>query len=132
MEWGHHEYSRLLGVEELWCGRLEALLCGLRSRFVDHMSFFDFVRGFLRQDMDRDLDDGFRAVFSALRDLTPGFHSATSSVVETHIGTLHRDVSSILTHLDGRLADSAFQPSVKTSSDPLGPGIVLPPSYRIV
>lgn len=67
------DYRLRLGIEEQWRGGLEALLPGLCSRFVEHMSFVDSVRGFLRQDMSRYPDAYLRAIFVVLRDLTVSF-----------------------------------------------------------
>lgn len=126
------EYLRRLGAEEHQRVSLEALLCGLRIRLIDHTSLFYSVWGFLLQDMERYLDVYLRVVFAAVRSRTNGFRSATSNVVETHSATLHHDVSSILMLLDGRLAVFASEPLVMASSDPSGPGEAPPPSNCVV
>lgn len=104
VDWKHNEYCRRHDVEEQSRGSFKALLCGLCIRLVDHASLVDSVRGFPRQNMDRDLDDYLRAFFDRVSDRPASFCSATSSVVETHSETLLQDGSSIFTHLDGRLA----------------------------
>lgn len=78
--------------------------------------------------MDHDLDGNLQAVFAAVGDCTASFRFSTSSVIKTHSALLRQDVSSILTHLDSRLAASAFYPSVTPISDPLDPGAAPPPS----
>lgn len=107
---------------------MQALIRSLRSRLVYHTSFVDTVQGFLRQQMDRDLDQYLRAIFAAVGDQTAGLRSSKPNVVETHSATLRTDVSSTLTHLDGRLAALASEHSVTTSSSLLGPGEAPPPS----
>lgn len=78
--------------------------------------------------MYRYLEDYWRGILRAALDSTAGYCFATSEVVETPSATLRQDVSSIFTHLDGRLAALAFEPSAKASSDLLDPGEALPPS----
>lgn len=123
-----NEYRSRLGVEEQRRDGLEALLRGLYSDLVYHTSLVDSVRGFLRQDMDRDLNVYFQAIFASVRDRAARFRFATSNVVETHSVTLLHDVLSILMHFDGRLAALDSQSSVTMFSDLLGPGEALPPS----
>lgn len=123
-----HEYHRLLGVEEQRCGSLEVLHRSLRNHLVDHASFVDSFRGFIRQDVDHDFDVYLWVVFAVVHDRTDGFLSATSSVVETNHATLHQDVSAILTNLDSRLAASTLYPPVTTSPNPLSRGAALSPS----
>lgn len=84
------DYCRPLGVEkQRRCG-LGSLLCGLSNHLVDHTSLVDSVRGFLRKDMDHDLNIYLRAIFAAVRDHTSDFRSATSKVVDTRSATLHQ------------------------------------------
>lgn len=82
--------------------------------------------------MDHDFPVYFCACLPAVRYRTAGFRSATFSVVETLSGTLCQDISYILTRVDGRLPALDSEPAITTSSDPLGPGNVPPPSYRVV
>lgn len=63
-----------------------------------------FGWGFLRQNIDGDIDDYLLVIFPTLCDRTIVFRSATSNVVKTHSATLGWDASSILLHVDGRLA----------------------------
>lgn len=94
------DYYRRLGVEKQQRGRLEALLCSLRSRSVDHTSLGDSVRGFLHQKLDSDPDVNLWAIFAAVRDRTTIFRYATSHMVETLNATICHYGSSNLTHLD--------------------------------
>lgn len=56
MEDEHDEYCPTFRIEERRRGGLEEFLCVLRSHLVDHTSLVDSDRGFLCQDIDRDLD----------------------------------------------------------------------------
>lgn len=60
--------------------------------------------------------------FTGVRHHTPDFRFETSNIVERRSATLHKDGSFILTHTDYRLAASASQTLVITSSVPLGTG----------
>lgn len=93
------KHRRRLDVEEHRCGGLEALLCGLHSRPVDHSSLVASVRGLLGQDVDHDLDVRLQAMFAAVCHFTTFFRSATSNVVENHSATICQDVSYIITSL---------------------------------
>lgn len=99
-----NKYCRRLGVYGWQHGSLEALLRGFRIRLVDHTSFFDLARGFLRQDMDCDLDSYLRSVFAVVHDHMASFRFATFNVVKTHSALLCQDIPSIFMHLYGRLA----------------------------
>lgn len=128
LEGAHNEYRRHLDIEKQRHVGLEPLLCGLHSRLVDHTSSIDLNRGFFRHDVNHDLDVYLLLMFTAVRNRTACFRSATCSVVVTHSATLRKDVSSIRTHLDGFLAALALKASFRISSDALEPGDALPPS----
>lgn len=66
-----------------------------------------------------------RAVFVAVHDHTDGFRSATSNAVEIHDARIGYDISSLYTHLDGRFAALASNPSVTMSSNSLRTGKAL-------
>lgn len=70
------------------------------------------------------------AIAPAVSDHTAGFRPATSNIIGTLRSTLHQEVLSLYTHLGGRPAALALELLVMTSSNPLGPGDSLPPSYR--
>lgn len=127
-----YEHHHRLSVEERRCFTLEALLCGVCSRLVGHVSLVEPIRGFLCQDMDSDVEDYFPAISAKVHEFTAGFRSETSNVVKTHSATLRQDVSSILTHLDTRLAATISDPSVRTSSVPFVPGAARPPSEGVL
>lgn len=128
VEGGQDEYRRRLSIEEQRCGGLDALLCRLCGRLLDHVSLLGSVRDFLRQGIDRDIEDHLQAIFTAARNSTFYFCSGTSNIVERHGATLCKSALSILTHMDGRLAALTSEPSLKTPSDPLGPADYPPPS----
>lgn len=80
-----YEYCRRLDVEMQWRGGMEALLRGLRSRFLDYRSSVTFGSGFFRQDMDRNLVVYLQADFAAVRDHTAGFRSARYNLVRRFV-----------------------------------------------
>lgn len=128
MEGKHDGYRRRLDVEAQQKGSLEALLGGLRSGLFDHTSLGGSVRGYLRQDVDCDLHVYLQAILASMRNHTAGFRFATWRVVKTPSVTHCQYFSSVLMPLDGCLAALPSEPSLTTSSDPLGHGEALPPS----
>lgn len=80
-----------------------ASLRDIDSHLVEHTSSVNLARGFLYQDMDRNINIYLRTIVASVRDRTAGLRSATSNVGEMHSTTLLQDVSSMLTFLDGRL-----------------------------
>lgn len=111
-----NEYQHRLRVEEHHSGGLEALLPGLCSRLVDHMSLPYLVCCVLLHTMEHDLDVYLQAIFASMRDHTDDFSSATSNVIDTHIAKHHQDDSSIFMDLDGRVAALGSEALVATSS----------------
>lgn len=107
MEREGDEHCSRLGIEARRHRVLDAFFCSLRSRLIDHLSLVDPFRYFLNQDMASDLEVYLSINFTVGRNHTDGLRFATSNAVETHSVTLGQDVSSILTHLHGRLATLA-------------------------
>lgn len=73
---------------------------------VYHTSLVDLVRDSVNQEKDRGLDVYLQAIFNAVLVHGVSFCSTMSNVVKKHCATLEKDVSSILTYHDGRLAVS--------------------------
>lgn len=114
-------YRHLFGIEEQYHAVLKVLLCIFGSCLVDRTFILDLIHDLLHQDMDLDLDTRFRVIFTAVLDSRGGFHFATSKVVDTSCATPRQHVSSIMTHVNDRLAPLASESSVPFSSHFLDP-----------
>lgn len=107
-----------LGIKPQRCDVLEAFLCGFRSLPVNHTSLVNLFQDILHHYVDRDIHDYLSKIFAMGSERTAGIRPATSNIVYRHSPTLCKDVSSIFTHLNGRLLALDSKPSTTVSSNP--------------